>query len=157
MLETQAKTKEDRMKLALENKAVPAYNTSVGWLGMSDDEVKQKLTEATQAGFKHFKLKAGLGIETDRKRLGMVREVAGPEAVLMVDVNQIWDVDEAIEYMSKLADLNLWFIEEPTSPDDVLGHAKTRKALKPLGVGVATGEHVNTRVMFKQLLQTEGG
>ncbi|KAK3677007.1 hypothetical protein LTR78_003212 [Recurvomyces mirabilis] len=155
MLKNRAKNKEDRLKLALQSKAVPAYNTSVGWLGMSDLEVKQKLTEATQAGFKHFKLKAGLGIETDRKRLGMVREVAGPEAVLMVDVNQIWDVDEAIEYMPKLADLNLWFIEEPTSPDDVLGHAKIRKALKPHGIGVATGEHVNNRVMFKQLLQAE--
>ena len=155
MLECLEPTKAERMKLALENQAVPAYNTSVGWLGHSDDTVRQLLQEATQQGFRHFKLKAGLGLETDRKRLSLVREVAGDEAVLMVDVNQIWDVPEAIEYMKQLSDLKLWFIEEPTSPDDVLGHAKIRAALKPYGIGVATGEHVNNRVMFKQLLQAE--
>ena len=155
MLKKQHATKADRMKLAEQNKAVPAYNTSVGWLGLSDEKVKQLLREAAAQGFRHFKLKAGLGIETDRKRLSLVREAAGDDAVLMVDVNQLWDVDEAIEYMKHLADFKLWFIEEPTSPDDVLGHAKIRKALKPLGMGVATGEHVNNRVMFKQLLQAE--
>ncbi|KAK5709940.1 hypothetical protein LTR17_019328 [Elasticomyces elasticus] len=155
MLEEQAKTKGERIRLAEQSKAVPAYNTSVGWLGHSDDEVRTKLDAAAKQGFRHFKLKAGQGVENDRKRLGMVREVVGDEAILMVDVNQLWDVDEAIEYMPKLADLKLWFIEEPTSPDDVLGHAKIRKALKPYGIGVATGEHVNNRVMFKQLLQAE--
>lgn len=155
MLRNQQATKSERMKLATENKAVPAYNTSVGWLGLSDDKVKELLREAAEQGFRHFKLKAGLGIETDRKRLSLVREAAGDDAVLMVDVNQLWDVDEAIEYMKQLSDFKLWFIEEPTSPDDVLGHAKIRKALKPLGMGVATGEHVNNRVMFKQLLQAE--
>ena len=143
------------MKLALGSKAVPAYNTSVGWLGHSDDKVRELLQAATDQGFKHFKLKAGLGLQTDRKRLGLVREIVGDKGVLMVDVNQLWDVDEAIEYIPKLADLKLWFIEEPTSPDDVLGHAKIRAALKPHGIGVATGEHVNNRVMFKQLLQAE--
>lgn len=155
MLQKQATTKSDRVKLAMENKAVPAYNTSVGWLGHSDEKVKELLREAAQQGFRHFKLKAGLGIETDRKRLSLVREAAGDDAVLMVDVNQLWDVDEAIEYMKQLSDFNLWFIEEPTSPDDVLGHAKIRKALKTLGMGVATGEHINNRVIFKQLLQAE--
>lgn len=155
MLKAQEPIKSERIELALRNKAVPAYNTSVGWLGHSDDKVKALLREAADQGFRHFKLKAGLGIETDRKRLSLVREAAGPETVLMVDVNQVWDVDEAIEYMKHLADFKLWFIEEPTSPDDVLGHAKIRKALKPLGMGVATGEHVNNRVVFKQLLQAE--
>ena len=155
MLTQQSETKDERMKLALENKAVPAYNTSAGWLGHSDDKVRQLLKEATSQGFRHFKLKASLGLENDRKRLGLVREVVGDEGILMVDVNQIWDVDEAIEYMKQLADLKLWFIEEPTSPDDVLGHAKIRAALKPHGIGVATGEHVNNRVMFKQLLQAD--
>lgn len=155
MLREQEKTKARRVQEALADKAVPAYNTSAGWLGHSDDKVRELLKKATNEGFRHFKLKAGLGLETDRKRLGFVREVVGEEGVLMVDVNQLWDVDEAIEYMKQLADLKLWFIEEPTSPDDILGHAKIRAALKPYGIGVATGEHVNNRVMFKQLLQAE--
>ena len=164
-------TKQDRMQLAVENHAVPAYNTSVGWLGLSDDTVRKLIREATDQGFKHFKLKVGLGLENDRKRLGLVRETVGEGAVLYTDCNQLWDVDEAIEYMKQLADLKPYFIEEPTAPDDVLGHAKIKKALKPYGIGVATGEHVNTvcstrfsslrwanslqRVLFKQLLQAE--
>ena len=141
-------TKNERMQLAVDNKAVPAYNTSVGWLGHSDDTVRKLLKEAASQGFRHFKLKAGLGLETDRKRLGLVREAAGDEAVLMVDVNQLWDVDEAIDYMKQFADLKLWFIEEPTSPDDILGHAKIREALKPYGIGVATGEHINSMLSY---------
>ncbi|CAH0000538.1 unnamed protein product [Clonostachys byssicola] len=155
MLREQEKTKQDRLKEALANDAVPAYNTSAGWLGHSDDKVRELLVDAVKQGFRHFKLKAGLGLETDRKRLGFVREVVGKEGILMVDVNQIWDVDEAIEYMKQLSDIGIWFIEEPTSPDDILGHAKIRAALKPYGMGVATGEHVNNRVMFKQLLQAK--
>ncbi|PSK37357.1 L-galactonate dehydratase [Elsinoe australis] len=155
MLKNQEQTKAQRLNEALRDEAVPAYNTSAGWLGHSDDKVRELIQDARKQGFKHFKLKAGLGLETDRKRLGFVREIAGDDAILMVDVNQIWDVDQAIEYMPKLADLNLWFIEEPTSPDDILGHARIRAALKPHGIGVATGEHVNNRVMFKQLLQAE--
>jgi L-galactonate dehydratase len=171
MLRKLEPTKKERTQLALDNKAVPAYNTSAGWLGHSDETVRKLVREAASQGFKHFKLKAGLGLETDRKRLSLVRGAVGEDGILMVDVNQLWDVDEAIEYMKQLADLKLWFIEEPTSPDDVLGHARIRSALKPWGVGVATGEHVNStpypvsnvggpelmvvtdRVMFKQLLQ----
>ena len=145
MLQELQPTREDRIKIAMDDKAVPAYNTSAGWLGHSDDEIRNLLQAATMQGFKYFKLKAGLGLEADRKRLSLVREAVGPEAVIMVDVNQIWDVDEAIEYMKQLADLKLWFVEEPTSPDDILGHAKIRAALKPYGIGVATGEHVNNR------------
>ncbi|KAM0754010.1 enolase C-terminal domain-like protein [Meredithblackwellia eburnea MCA 4105] len=155
MLREKEKTKAERMKLAEQSQALPGYNTSVGWLGIPDDEVKRLLKEALAEGFKHFKLKVGLGLETDKRRLGMIREVAGPDAVIMTDVNQLWDVDEAIKYMPNLAEFNLWFIEEPTSPDDILGHAKIREALKPYGIGVATGEHVNNRVMFKQLLQAK--
>jgi L-galactonate dehydratase len=171
MLRKLEPTKKERIQLALGNKAVPAYNTSAGWLGHSDETVRKLVREAASQGFKHFKLKAGLGLETDRKRLSLVRGAVGEDGILMIDVNQLWDVDEAIEYVKKLADLKLWFIEEPTSPDDVLGHARIRSALKPWGVGVATGEHVNStpypvsnvggrelmvvtdRVMFKQLLQ----
>lgn len=155
MLREQAKTKNERIQLALENKAVPGYNTSVGWLGLSDAEVEAGLKKAVDEGFHHFKLKVGQGYDVDRKRLGMVRKIAGPNAVIYTDVNQLWDVDQAIEYMPHLADLKIEFIEEPTSPDDILGHAKIRKALKPHGIGVATGEHVNNAVMFKQLLQAE--
>ncbi|RSH90476.1 hypothetical protein EHS25_001081 [Saitozyma podzolica] len=155
MLKAQEADKKERLELALKNEAVPGYNTSIGWLGLSDEKVTENLQKALDEGFKHFKLKVGLGLEADRRRLGLVRKVAGPDAVIMTDVNQLWDVDEAIEYMPKLADFNLFFIEEPTSPDDILGHAKIRKALKPHGIGVATGEHVNNRVMFKQLLQAE--
>ncbi|RXK40268.1 hypothetical protein M231_02382 [Tremella mesenterica] len=155
LLKSMEPGKKERLEKALKNQAVPGYNTSVGWLGFSDEEVEAKLRQALDAGFKHFKLKVGLGLESDRRRLGMIRKVAGDKAILMTDVNQLWDVDQAIEYMPHLADLGLWFIEEPTSPDDILGHAKIRKALKPYGIGVATGEHVNNRVMFKQLLQAE--
>ncbi|GMK54053.1 hypothetical protein CspeluHIS016_0106390 [Cutaneotrichosporon spelunceum] len=153
-LKEKEKGKAERLALALQNLAVPGYNTSVGWLGLSDAEVEAGLRKAVDAGFKHFKLKVGQGLEVDRKRLGMVRRIS-PDAVIMTDVNQLWDVDYAIEYMPKLADLGLWFIEEPTSPDDILGHARIRAALKPHGIGVATGEHVNNRVMFKQLLQAD--
>jgi L-galactonate dehydratase len=156
MLRKLEPTKNERLQLALDNKAVPAYNTSVGWLGHSDDTVRKLLREATSQGFRHFKLKAGLGLETDRKRLGLVREAAGEDAVLMVDVNQLWDVDEAIDYMKQLADFKLRFIEEPTSPDDILGHAKIREALKPYGIGVATGEHVNSTVI-DCLVATDSG
>lgn len=109
MLKDVAVNKSERMELALENRAVPAYNTSAGWLGHSDDKVRQLLLDATKQGFRHFKLKAGLGLETDRRRLGFVREVVGDSAVLMVDVNQLWDVDEAIAYMKQLADLKIWY------------------------------------------------
>lgn len=108
MLKKQAATKAERIKLALANRAVPAYNTSVGWLGYSDDQVKEFTRKARADGFKYFKLKAGLGLEKDRHRLGLIREFGGEDAVIMVDVNEIWDVDQAIEYMKNLADLKLW-------------------------------------------------
>nr|XP_018259493.1 uncharacterized protein I303_07561 [Kwoniella dejecticola CBS 10117]OBR81651.1 hypothetical protein I303_07561 [Kwoniella dejecticola CBS 10117] len=155
MLKEKEATKKERYKEAMRNEAVPGYSTSIGWLGFSDEEVATRLRAALDQGFRHFKLKVGVDLEGDLKRLGLVRKIAGDEAVIMTDVNQLWDVDEAIEYMPKLAQFNLWFIEEPTSPDDILGHAKIKKALKPYGIGVATGEHVNNRVMFKQLLQAE--
>jgi L-galactonate dehydratase len=93
MLKEKEKTKAERLELALQNKAVPGYNTSVGWLGLSDEEVESGLKKAVDEGFRHFKLKVGLGLDVDRKRLGMVRRIGGPEAVIMTDVNQLWDVD----------------------------------------------------------------
>ncbi|WVQ65308.1 uncharacterized protein L199_003484 [Kwoniella botswanensis] len=155
MLQEKQATKQGRMEEASRNEAVPGYSTSIGWLGFSDEEVASRLRAALDQGFKHFKLKVGVDLEGDLKRLSLVRKIAGDDAVIMTDVNQLWDVDEAIEYMPKLARFNLWFIEEPTSPDDILGHAKIRSALKPYNIGVATGEHINNRVMFKQLLEAQ--
>ncbi|HUG83383.1 MAG TPA: enolase C-terminal domain-like protein [Euzebya sp.] len=131
----------------------PAYTTSIGWLGYPDDKVRRLCSEAMAAGWRHFKLKVGRDREEDLRRVAIVREEIGADGVLMLDANQVWDVDEAIEWMQLLAPFDPWWIEEPTSPDDVLGHARVARALEPLGIGVATGEHCHNRVMFKQLFQ----
>lgn len=133
----------------------PAYTTSVGWLGYDDDKVERLTKEALAQGFNHFKLKVGESIEDDRRRLALVRKLIGTDRRLMVDANQVWDVNQAIDYMQHLTEFKPWVIEEPTSPDDILGHATIRRALKSTGIGVATGEHCHNRVMFKQLLQAE--
>lgn len=156
MLKEQEATKPQRLEEALNSRAVPAYTTSAGWLGYGEDKMKSLLQETLNAGYRHFKVKVGGDIERDRKRLGIAREVIGYDKgnVLMTDANQVWSVPEAIDYMKQLADFKPWFIEEPTSPDDVLGHKAVREALKPYGIGVATGEMCQNRVIFKQLLQT---
>lgn len=149
--------KLDRLRDAEYDRAVPAYTTSAGWLGYGREKMRRLLEETQRAGYKHFKLKVGAGVEEDRARLAIAREVIGYDRgnQLMVDANQIWSVPRAIEYMKQLAEFKPCFIEEPTSPDDVLGHAAIRKALKPYGVGVATGEMCQNRVVFKQLLQAD--
>lgn len=146
--------KADRMRDAEASKAVPAYTTSAGWLGYGEDKMRGLLQETLSKGYKHFKLKVGADLDQDRRRLTIAREVIGYDSgnVLMVDANQIWSVPEAIEYMTQLATFRPWFIEEPTSPDDVLGHKAVRDALRPHGIGVATGEMCQNRVVFKQLL-----
>ncbi|KAF2684351.1 mandelate racemase/muconate lactonizing protein-like protein [Lentithecium fluviatile CBS 122367] len=146
--------KRERLQEALESKAVPAYTTSAGWLGYGQDKMKALLQETLDKGYKHFKLKVGGDVAEDRMRLSIAREILGFDRgnVLMVDANQVWSVPEAIEYMKQLAEFKPWFIEEPTSPDDVLGHKAIREALKPYGIGVATGEMCQNRVMFKQFL-----
>jgi len=131
----------------------PAYTTSVGWLGYSDEKVRQLSREAVAQGWTHFKMKVGASIEDDLRRAALLREEIGPERKLMMDANQAWDVREAIENVRRLAELDPYWIEEPTSPDDVLGHAAIARAIAP--IRVATGEHVHNRVMFKQLLQAE--
>jgi L-fuconate dehydratase len=133
----------------------PAYTTSVGWMGYTDDHVRALCKEALAEGFTHFKVKVGGSPEEDRRRVGLVRSQIGPEHKLMTDANQRWEVQESVERMRELAEFGVWWIEEPTNPDDVLGHATIRKALRPLGIGVATGEHGANRVLFKQLLQAE--
>jgi len=133
----------------------PAYTTSSGWLGYPDEKVRRLCREGIAAGWTHFKLKVGRDLADDLRRVGIVREEIGPERVLMVDANQVWDVDQAIAWMRELAPARPLWIEEPTSPDDVLGHARIARALEPLGIGVATGEHAHNRVIFKQLLQAD--
>ena len=132
----------------------PAYTTSVGWLGYSDDKIRRLCREALADGWTAFKLKVGADVEDDRRRARIVREEIGPDRMMAVDANQRWGVDEAIGWMAQLAEFNPYWIEEPTSPDDILGHATIARAVAP--ILVATGEHVHNRVMFKQFLQSGG-
>ena len=130
-----------------------AYTTSVGWMGYSDEKIGEACRTAIDEGFSHFKVKVGGRPDDDRRRVGLVREAIGSDRTLMIDANQQWDVDEAIARVRDLAPFKPWWIEEPTSPDDVLGHATIAKAVRELGIGVATGEHCANRIVFKQLLQ----
>jgi L-fuconate dehydratase len=129
----------------------PAYTTSPGWLGYSDDKLTRLATEAVADGFRQIKLKVGADLEDDVRRCRVARAVVGPDIRVAIDANQRWGVDEAIRWTKALAEFDPYWIEEPTSPDDVLGHAAIRTAVAP--VKVATGEHVQNRVVFKQLLQ----
>jgi L-fuconate dehydratase len=131
----------------------PAYTTSVGWFGFSDEKIRRLCHEALADGWTHFKLKVGGEPADDLRRGHIVREEIGWERKLMVDANQKWGVIEAIDRTRALAELKPWWMEEPTSPDDILGHAKIRREVAP--IRIATGEHCQNRVMFKQLLQAE--
>ncbi|HET7478564.1 MAG TPA: L-fuconate dehydratase, partial [Rubrobacteraceae bacterium] len=131
----------------------PAYTTSAGWLGYSDEKLRRLCREAVEAGWTHFKMKVGGNVEDDARRAGIIREEIGADRKLMMDANQVWDVPEAIRNMERLAEFDPHWIEEPTSPDDVLGHAAIARAVAP--IGVATGEHCQNRVVFKQLLQAD--
>lgn len=131
----------------------PAYTTSAGWLGYSDEKIRQLCREGIAGGWSHFKIKVGRDLEDDIRRAAIIREEIGPERKLMMDANQVWEVGEAIASMRELARFDPWWIEEPTSPDDVLGHAAIARAVDP--IGVATGEHCQNRVVFKQLMQAD--
>jgi L-fuconate dehydratase len=135
----------------LRERGYPAYTTSTGWLGYSDEKVRRLCGEALAQGFTHFKIKVGVSLEDDLRRAKLMRDTIGPDRKLMMDANQVWDVGPAIANMRELAAFDPWWIEEPTSPDDVLGHAAIARAIAP--IGVATGEHVQNRMIFKQLLQ----
>jgi L-alanine-DL-glutamate epimerase-like enolase superfamily enzyme len=135
----------------LEAAGYPCYTTSAGWLGYSDAKLRRLCEEAVASGYKHVKLKVGADLDDDIRRCGIAREVLGPDGHLMIDANQVWDVPEAIEWVKALAEFDPLWIEEPTSPDDILGHAAIRKAVAP--IGVATGEHGMNRVLFKQMFQ----
>lgn len=129
----------------------PAYITSAGWLGYSDDKIRAQCRAGIADGWDAFKMKVGRDRDDDLRRAALVRSEIGPDRRLMVDANQVWDVDVAIDQVKSLAEIEPWWIEEPTSPDDVLGHARIREAVHP--IRVVTGEHAHNRVMFKQLLQ----
>jgi L-fuconate dehydratase len=137
----------------LEGTGYPCYTTSAGWLGYSDEKLRRLCQEAVDSGYRHIKLKVGGNLDDDIRRLRIAREVIGDDANLMIDANQVWDVPEAIEWVQALAEFKPLWIEEPTSPDDVLGHAAVRRAVSP--IGVATGEHGMNRVLFKQMFQAE--
>lgn len=130
----------------------PAYTTSAGWLGYPDETIRRLCREGVQKGWTHFKIKVGSDPGDDRRRLAAVREEIGPRRKLMLDANQKWDVEEAIRRVKELAAFDPWWIEEPTNPDDILGHAAIARAVAP--IGVASGEVCPNRVLFKQFFQT---
>ena len=143
----------DERVAVLEASGYPCYTTSAGWLGYSDDKLRRLCQEAVDEGYRYLKLKVGASLEDDLRRCAIAREVIGPDRHLMIDANQVWDVGTAIEWTRALSHFDPLWIEEPTSPDDVLGHATIRRAVAP--VGVATGEHGMNRVLFKQLFQAD--
>ncbi|GAA4841567.1 enolase C-terminal domain-like protein [Luteimicrobium xylanilyticum] len=136
----------------LEEHGYPAYTTSAGWLGYSDEKVRRLVREALDDGFTHLKLKVGADADDDARRVGMVRELVGPDVRLSIDANQVWEVPEAVSTVARLAPYDLTWVEEPTSPDDILGLRAVAEGVAP--VLVATGEHVANRIVFKQLLAT---
>jgi L-fuconate dehydratase len=131
----------------------PAYSTSVGWLGYDDAKVSRLCREALTQGWSNFKIKVGRNLQEDIRRCALVREEIGPQRRLMIDANQVWEVDEAIQWVKALAEFNPWWIEEPLSPDDILGHRRVAQAVRP--IRVATGEHAHNRVMFKQFIASD--
>jgi len=131
----------------------PAYTTSPGWLGYSDEKLARLASRAVNDGFRTIKLKVGLNLEDDLRRCRIARRAIGPAVALAVDANQRWDVGAAIDWLKQLAPFNLAWVEEPTSPDDILGHALIRRAVSPLRI--STGEHTQNRVIFKQLFQAQ--
>lgn len=145
-------TKQERIQY-LEHNGYPSYTTSAGWLGYSDEKLARLCEEALEQGFKHVKLKVGQDLESDIRRCEIARKVIGDDTKLMIDANQIWEVDEAIEWTNQLAHVKPWFIEEPTSPDDIFGHKKIKQNIGD--IKVATGEHCHNRIMFKQFIAND--
>lgn len=150
MLQQRMNGREQRIA-EMERDGYPAYITSVAWLGYSDEQVRRLADEALADGWTKFKMKVGLDINEDRRRAAFLRNAIGDESKLMMDANQVWGVGEAIDAMRQLAEYDPWWIEEPTHPDDILGHRKIAEAIAP--IRVATGEHCANAVMFKQFLQ----
>ncbi|MCQ1574856.1 L-fuconate dehydratase [Neorhizobium galegae] len=141
--------KAERIEV-LKREGYACYTTSAGWLGYPEDKLRRLCKEAVDAGFNHVKMKVGRDLEDDIRRLTIAREVIGPDRFLMIDANQVWEVGQAIDWVNKLAFAKPFFIEEPTSPDDIAGHRKIRNGIHP--VKVATGEMCQNRIMFKQFI-----
>ena len=141
--------KESRIA-KLRAEGYPCYTTSAGWLGYSDDKLRRLCREAKEAGFSHVKFKVGSNLEDDIRRLTIAREELGDDMHIMIDANQVWEVDQAIEWVKALEFARPFFVEEPTCPDDIMGHKAIRKAVAP--IKVATGEVCQNRVMFKQFI-----
>lgn len=152
MVKANQKDKQQRINF-LKNKGYPSYTTSAGWLGYSDDKLRRLAKNAVDEGFQHIKLKVGQDIADDIRRCKIAREVIGDDVKLMIDANQIWEVQEAIDWVNELASSKPWFIEEPTSPDDILGHRKIKEKIGT--VKVATGEHCQNRIIFKQFIEND--
>jgi L-fuconate dehydratase len=152
IVEKNHSTKQQRIQHVEEN-GYPAYTTSAGWLGYSDEKLQRLCREAVDAGFSHIKLKVGESVEDDVRRCTIARETIGADIKLMIDANQAWEVDQAIDWMQYLMPFNPWFIEEPTSPDDIFGHKKIRDNIG--NVKVATGEHCQNRILFKQFIAND--
>ena len=150
LLRRQASTKAQR-EAEMVQQGFPSYTTGAGWSGYSDEQMRLLCREALANGWRHFKLKVGLNLEDDLHRARIMREEIGAESTLMFDANQVWEVNEAIAAIQHLATFDPFWIEEPTSPDDILGHAAIAHAIAP--IRVATGEHVQNRIIFKQLFQ----
>nr|WP_234479964.1 L-fuconate dehydratase [Erwinia sp. S38] len=131
----------------------PCYTTSAGWLGYDDDKLRRLCQEAVDAGFSHIKLKVGRDLADDKRRVAIARDVLGPHRQLMIDANQVWEVNDAVDWVKELAFAEPWFIEEPTSPDDVEGHRRIREGVHP--IKVATGEMCQNRILFKQFIMRE--
>lgn len=152
LLRERAKNREEREAILLE-KGYPCYTTSAGWLGYSEEKLARLCQEAIDEGFNFVKLKVGRDIEEDKKRVKIARDIIGPDRQLMIDANQTWERDQAIQWVKELSFANPWFIEEPTSPDDVEAHRAIRLAVSP--VKVATGEMCQNRIVFKQFIMRE--
>ncbi|MDU9005619.1 L-fuconate dehydratase [Sedimentitalea todarodis] len=144
-----AEGKSDRVA-KLKSEGYPCYTTSAGWLGYPDDKLRRLCREARASGYTHTKFKVGRNLQDDIRRLTIAREELGEDMNIMIDANQVWEVDQAIDWIRELAFARPFFIEEPTSPDDILGHAKIRKGIAP--IRVATGEMCQNRIMFKQFI-----
>ncbi len=152
ILRDRASAKAGRIA-ALERDGHAAYTTSAGWLGYDDAKIAALAKAAVAEGWSAIKMKVGGSLPDDLRRVGVLREVLGPDRGLMTDANQVWEVDQAIEWVNALRAFDLYWIEEPVSPDDILGHGKVRRGVAP--VRVATGEHCHNRIMFKQFLQAD--
>ena len=153
LLEQRATGKAER-EAEMRRDGFPAYTTSVGWLGFTDEEVQRRCRAAVGQGWTHLKMKVGGNPGDDARRAELIRAEIGSERFLMMDANQVWDVEEAIAATRRLAEFDPWWMEEPTSPDDILGHARIAREVAP--VRIATGEHCHNRTMFKQLMQAGG-